>query len=142
MTGKVNWYGDKVMAVLKDAADEVLTAAALQTEAVAKVNITTNDQVDTGFMRASVYVIEVGGKFDRSGVMVTGKLTGAKSGATSVHETAPVIPVPDDCAAVHVAANYALYQEVKKPFLYPAVKSVTRMMGGVIRKVAKECSLD
>lgn len=52
----VNWYGETVKAQTKQDGKKALLALAFQIEGQAKINITNNGQVDTGFMRNSVYV--------------------------------------------------------------------------------------
>jgi len=95
MAAEVKWFGDEVKLVLQGATQEMVQKAATATEAQAKVNITINGQVDTGFMRSSVY-------------------------------TAPI----EGGAKVGVGAEYGIYQETLRPYLYPALERVARTMAG------------
>lgn len=102
MAAKVNWFGDVVKLQLANASAEMVRAAAMQTEAQAKINITNNGQVDTGFMRQSVH---------------------AQIGAES--------------AIVAVGAEYGIYQEMDRPYLYPALERVASRFGGEIVAAGK-----
>ena len=139
---RVDWYGSALQAVLDNAKNDVLTAAAFLCEAQTKVNITENDQVDTGFMRASTYTIEASGDYNRNETMASGTYTGDKSGETNYHENAQPLDPPKGVAAVHVAANYAIYQESKKSFLYKGAKQVVDKLGGKIKEISRENKLD
>lgn len=79
---------------------------ALLVEGQAKVNITRNGQVDTGFMRAAVYT-------DAEGIST---YTGADE------KMAPKIQAPKDGAVVVAGANYSFWQEEQQSFLYRAVE--------------------
>ncbi len=67
MPTRVVWYGDKVKREVRADIDKALTAVALQIEGQARVEITNNGQIDTGFMRASGYT-----KPPEKGVVVVG----------------------------------------------------------------------
>ena len=95
MAARVEWFGDDVKLKLEGATDEMIKKAAFLVEGQAKVNITVNGQVDTGFMRASVYT-----------------------------------KLQDGGAIVGVGADYGIYQETLRPFLYPALERVAQQMGG------------
>ena len=97
MAARVEWFGDDVQLKLEGATDEMIKAAAFMVEGQAKVNITTNGQVDTGFMRASVYTM-----------------------------------LQDGGAIVGVGADYGIYQETLRPFLYPALERVAQSKGGEV----------
>lgn len=100
------------LAQLKIAKAGILTDCALHVEAGAKVNITKNGQIDTGFMRASVQ-------------------TSAPNEKTGSGE----LPDADENTAYAGAtANYSLYQEARKAFMFPALSSLVGAIGGIIEK--------
>ncbi len=57
MPTRVVWHGDQARRQIQADLDRALVAATLQIEAQAKVEITNNGQIDTGFMRSSSYTI-------------------------------------------------------------------------------------
>lgn len=116
----VKWYGDEVKRlILNQAMPEMIAAAALLVEGQTKVNINQNGQVDTGFMVNSVYAVGPGVN-TYGPAAIAGKLA---NGAA--------VPTPAG-AVVGVAAEYAIYQEERLPFLYPALETVAGRMGGQI----------
>lgn len=135
-TADVNWYGDDVRLAFNDAAEEVLRRAAFQIVAQAKVNISVNGQVDTGFMRASGYVIvkDEGDTF-----------SAAQSDATSRNPDAVMAPRArlrdGDVAAVCFGAEYSIYQERRRSFLYRALEQTSDEIGGLIEEVSRERGL-
>lgn len=135
--GEVKFYLDHVLIKCAAASDRALEAAALQIEAQTKVNIQRNNQIDTGFMMNSTYVVTPrmstydqttpsGTEYDRFGRIVERNI-------------APEAPLPDNArAAVVVGAEYAVYQEDQKPFFYPAAESVAQQIKGTAEQVFKE----
>lgn len=116
----VKWYGDEVKRLLLDRAmPEMITAAALMVEGQAKVNINVNGQIDTGFMINSVYA-NGPGVASYAPTAVPGKMANQ-----------PAEP-PKGGAVVGVAAEYAIFQEERNSFLYPALETVAGRMGGKI----------
>ena len=124
MKAKVNWYKNDVMAFVTEASEEALVALGFAIEGQAKANIVANDQVDTGFMLNSGYVI--GGDVD------------TYSFVDEDDSKSPEAIPPDNGAVVAFAADYALFQEMRNSFLYKAVDQVA---GGradtIIKEVAK-----
>jgi len=130
-----------VLASFKKAGEEMADKVALQIEAQTKVNIQQNGQIDTGFMLNSTYTVSkkrnTYGKTNPNGEYVS------QEGDLVKREIAPAVRLPSDAlAAVSVGAEYAVYQEVKKPFLYPAVKTVAGQVGGKAQKIFKEALRD
>lgn len=135
--GEVKFYLDHVLLKTAAASDAALEAAALQIEAQVKVNIQRNNQIDTGFMLNSTYVVTprqstygqtnpTGVEFDRLGNLVQRTI-------------APEISLPENArAAVVVGAEYAVYQEDQKPFVYPAAETVAGQIKGTAEKIFKE----
>ena len=138
MASKVNWYDENVKLVIKDATDDILTEAAFQVEGYAKVHA----PVDTGFMRNAIYTIVTNGDSTRSKTDPDGDYTSKKTGVTSYHAKASEPPKEKHVAMVHAAASYTIYNEMRQSFLYKALKTVQREIGGIIKTVAKEKNLD
>ena len=129
---KVNMHLDHVMLRVRGATDETLHALALQVEGLSKMHIVLNDQIDTGFMLNSVY---------------TESKTGSTYGETwpgGEDKKAPRLRLPQrfSVAAVHVAAVYAIYQEMMNSFLRVAGDEVAGMAGGIANSVYKRALHD
>ena len=128
----VNWYKYDVLLVIDKLTDELATKIAFQVEAEAKPLA----NVDTGFMRNATYTIPATGVpmsvGDRSGRYTD------KDGNSVVRTRNEEIPkIPEHFAAVHSAAEYAIYQEMTHPFLYPALGKVLPLVKGFIVEVAR-----
>ena len=134
---KVTTYLKEIKVTAKGATARALQALALQIEAQTKVNITENDQVDTGFMLNSVYTIFEGGstygqtdasgpRLDRMAEIVERRIApeaGLEEGAL---------------AAVCVGAEYAVFQEARHSFLQRAAESVASQAGAICEPVFAE----
>jgi hypothetical protein len=123
---KFNWYGKEVSLILDGAAEELLTAAAFQGEALIKTDVDL--PVDTGFMRNAVYAIGTESHRDKAV---------ADALAVANRELAPEPDVPDGEAAIHAAASYTIYQENKHNFMYHGLERLARDMGGIVSAVEK-----
>jgi len=137
MEAKVNFYTQKVRLAINRATEHSLEAIAHRIVSRAQENITANDQIDTGFMRASVYMMsknESGyDKCDPSGEYPN---TG---GQTVRRKLAPELSLPGGVGALVAAgAEYAIYQEMRKPFLYKAAEQTAREVGGIIEITARK----
>lgn len=132
---KVIWHGDRVKLALHAALQAMVAAAAFEVEALAKVNITNNGQVDTGFMRQSVYASTPKGSTTPAASGVFYSTTEQRL----VERTAlPSSATPGDTSAiVAVAAEYGIYQEIAQPYLYPALERVASSYGGQIVAAGK-----
>jgi len=103
-----NW--DKIARAIKPAAKAVVRKVAFDAEGQIKAQITANDQIDTGFMRNSVYV-------------VTSEESTYKGGENALSET--VKPSNELEAYVAVAAEYAAYQNyLFQAFFEPGMERV------------------
>ena len=131
MAGKVNWYENDVLLKIGDATDDVLNALALYVEGEAKVNM----NVDTGFMRNATYTILVGGDAGTSGVE-SGSYTN-RAGRSVQRNRVATPAVPEGASAVHSAAEYAIFQELLNPSLYPALQKAQKVAKGVIEEIGK-----
>lgn len=103
-----NW--GKVADSIKPVAKLVVKKTAFDLQGQIQGQITTNDQVDTGFMRSSVYV-------------ATSDQSTYKGGEKALPEIAK--PNSETEAYVAVAAEYAIHQNyLHKPFFEPAIERV------------------
>jgi len=129
----VKWYGDEVLLQLKEATAEMLDAAAHLIETEAKINAA----VDTGFMRNSIYVVtpisNTYGKTDASG-----SFQSKKEKRQVERRLAPQANAPEDGAVVVVGAEYAIYEEMHRAFLYPALEKVASSKGAEIVSAGKK----
>ena len=133
--GEVNWFEEDVILKLDNITRRGLEAVAARIDALTKLNIVANDQVDTGFMVNSVYFVsrDQSTYLDDSGVQVN------REGNFVERQMAPEAPLPTEYTAlVCVGANYAIFQELDNAFLYPALVQAAGEAGGIIEKVAKE----
>jgi hypothetical protein len=135
----VNWYGERVKVVIKGLEARMLTRVAMIGADKAAINIRNNGQVDTGFMMGTVY-----GKGPTASGYANTKKSGeykwqeAKHGGkpgTVYLEAADEVNLPDDeTAVIHCAAEYAIYQEMRMPFMYPALQAVIKEFGGIVEQ--------
>lgn len=113
-------------------ADKALAVVAQEVALIAQANITQNNQVDTGFMRASVYAVWQGGD-NYNQTWSNGAYFGQKSNKIGQREKGDKLDLVGDYSAlVAVGAVYAVNQEVKNHFLYPALeqgRTVVNNMG-------------
>lgn len=115
----VKWYASSVIEAVEAATD--LKRAALWVEGQTKANISDNGQVDTGFMRASVYsVYSSGSTYAEAASTAFGHADKKRKGAQKM---APIAnqKVNKNCAVVAVGANYSIWQERKSSFLLKAL---------------------
>lgn len=134
--GEVKMYLRKVTLKVKGATEDALAALAFQIEGVAKRNITNNNQVDTGFMRSSVYTVtKRGSGHSAAKAGASTKTHSSKRGKSVDHsgDMAPARALPQNASAgVIVGANYAIYQELAQPFLFPAAEEVSKLAKGTL----------
>lgn len=130
--GKVNWYEEDVELVVNDATDEIVTKLAFFVEGEAKVGAA----VDTGFMRNAIYSITPLGS-RRGQTWKSGRYKSRKTGQVSQHNLAPEASIEVSEAAVHAAAEYTIYNELREPFLYPALEKAQGEAPGVIQAVGR-----
>lgn len=127
--GKTKFYTREVLVKVANVSREALGAVAIQLEAQTKVNITANNQVDTGFMLNSVYaVMEDGSTYSQA--------AGQARAQAADREMAPERELPSDAmAGVGVGAEYAVFQEARTSFLYRAAQMVREQAPDEIRRV-------
>ena len=134
----MNWYGERLRAVLKDADEKILDQLAFQTLGRARINIRENRQIDTGFMTNSGYVVSA--QHDTHGeTWPTGDYPwqpGKHGGTTGVSHGERAEKAPVDTrkeSAVAFAAHYSIFQEMRRSFLYQAMQDVIKSFGGIVR---------
>lgn len=131
-TVKVVWKPADGLAQIALAEDQILTAMAFTVEGNAKLNVTDNGQVDTGFMRNSIYTVAPNGQSDPA---PSGTLTSSKTGRQVEREALPPLNAPEGTAIVAVAAEYGLIQEIRDPFLFPALEEAAGQFNSVAGQV-------
>ena len=124
--GKVNWYADDVLLIVDNATDELVTKLAFYVEGEAKTGAT----VDTGFMRNAIYSI----------TPLANRRAQAQAGALAAADRhlAPSLQIEDHEAAVHGAAEYTIYQEMRVGFLYRALEKAQGIAPGLIQSVGRQ----
>ena len=141
-THQVNWYGEDVKLLIRDVNMRGLIAIGYRIEEQTKINITDNQQVDTGFMRNSVYVSAP--KEDSfSQTWDTGEYKSDKTGYMAFRAAWDKIDPPDKrTVVVVVGAEYAVFLELQNSFLLKAVEQVSGMIAeSEIATVAKQSGL-
>jgi hypothetical protein len=124
---KVDWHTERVILVLNNSIAGVLKDAAIKVANRAAVQVSVNNQVDTGFMMNAIYAIWADGSNHDSAEAE------AKSKADRPFADAP--PLPDqDSSAVHGAAEYTVYQEMINSFMYRAFEQYVSEYGGSVEK--------
>lgn len=119
---------DEIVAQAREAMGLSLDAIALQIESQVKVEITTNDQVDTGFLRESVYaLLSTGSHYSQA--------VSAAKGKNPDGQIESEAGLGDAQAAVAVGAEYASEQEQKKSFLFRGAEKVAKQAGATIEQV-------
>ena len=125
-SGKVDWYANDVILRAEGATDELLTQLAFYVEGEAKIEA----PVDTGFMRNAIYAI---------GVDQNHRSTAeGEAGAVADRELAPYPDLKPHEAAVHGAAEYTIYQEMVRSFLYRALEKARAVAPGIIQEVGRK----
>ncbi len=138
---EVRWYRDHVKVLVKDATEEVLKQLGFRIVERAQLNIRDNDQIDTGFMVNSLYVIWGDGSGYGAAKQAAEQQTTGRDGRRVDHseDMAPERALEGSAAAgVVVGANYAIYQEARIPFLYPAGETAAREFGGEAEQIYRK----
>ena len=124
--GKVNWYANDVILRVEGATDELLAQLAFYVEGEAKVGA----PVDTGFMRNAIYALAPDQNHRSTAE--------AESAAVADRGLAPFPDVDAHEAAVHGAAEYTIYQEMLRSFLYDALEKARKVAPGIIQEVGRD----
>lgn len=114
---------------IREDADKKLAKLGYWMEGATKRNIQANGQIDTGFMLNSVFTrvrYQGGSTYAGAGRMARGR--------NRVGRMAPQPGLPEDCAAlVGVGAEYAVFQEMRRSFLYRAGEQMLAEAGRLMR---------
>ena len=128
--GKVDWYAMDVLRLAEDATDEMLTKLALQGEGLAKINApSAKPGFDTGFMRNAIYGLGPTGNHRST----------AESQARGVadRDMASMPQLAPHEAAIHAAAEYTIWWELRFSFLHKALEELSKLAPGVIKDVGR-----
>lgn len=125
------WHGRVVEASIDVLTVRILDALAIECAGLTRRNISENGQIDTGFMLNTVQAFGplhpgIGG-----GMQVVAD----RDGRQVVRHAAAVEGTGPRSAATAVAANYSIYHELEKAFLYPAAEETARNFGAIVRTV-------
>lgn len=136
---QVRWYEQDAILYFGEKERKLLSKLALQCEAFAKINIQQNGQIDTGFMLNSTYAITP--TESRYGeTWESGEYKSSSGGKSVERRRVESLPQPRDSAAVHCAAEYAIYQEIRQSFLYRALEQLQEAFGGEMGIQVRESS--
>lgn len=139
MAGNTRFDTSKVLAHFAEKRRQLTTAMALVVEGQAKINVRENGQIDTGFMVNTVYTVGAS-QNNYAQTWADGEYKSTKRPGEWVDEKkAPeMAPSSDDSAIVAVGAEYAIYQEAAKSFLYKALQQSKGAFGATVKKVAQD----
>lgn len=130
-------YTDQVLVQVNNATAESVKQVAFGIEAGAKAKIQSNGQIDTGFMMNSTYVV-LKGSSSYGQAWGSGKYRSKKTGQSVQRNRASQRSLPTEAAAaIVVGADYAIYQEQRRSFLYAAAEAIVRSVGGTVQRVFK-----
>lgn len=122
---------------ISSARRDVLDAAALAGEGYAKEQMTANDTIDTGFALNSIHAV-----LSASDGTPATVATERDRNGRSVLRTSEGLPAMDDhTSAVGCGADYALWLELRAPFLYPALGMVKQDIPTLIAAAKRKNAL-
>ena len=116
-----------LLAMINKAKVEILTSAAFVAEGGAKPRAS----VDTGFMRNAIYGT---GKGKGGGQRRHQAMSAARGAAARPFADQPLLGEAD--AALHGAALYTIYQDLKLGFMMAGVDEAKRQLPGIVKAVA------
>jgi hypothetical protein len=130
---RINWHAQDVLLAADKAQREWLLRLAFQVEGEFKVRAA----VDTGFMYNATYVNGAG---ESNFIAQEKTLRSEKTGQMGVHRTAPSPEQPQDDSEVimGVAADYAIYSEIRTNALYEALQAVAAQAPATITAVGRK----
>lgn len=128
---KVDWYSQDVVFAVEKATDKILTQLAFEGEGIAK----SGAPVDTGFMRNAIYAIAPGGSHRAQAEADAAETLAGTIEARGMVSTVEVEPHE---AAIHGAAEYTAFQEMRVGFMYAALQALQEIAPGIIRAVGRE----
>ena len=130
---QINWYTQDLMLAVESATDDLLTRLALYVEGQFKVHA----RVDTGFYRNSAYATTPLAE-SSPGTWASGMYRNKGGKLVTRQAVSGSPPVAAHTAAVHVAAEYAVYREIKDGTLYRALEAARAVAPGLIQAVGRE----
>jgi hypothetical protein len=116
---------------------DILNEAAFQAEGLAKQNMVTNDSIDTGFALNTIHAIPVAS----DGIPGTVAALSDQEGRTVLRESNDLPGTTEHSSAVGIGANYGVYIELDKPFLFPAAEQVAKDFGATVERVGRRRGL-
>ncbi len=119
---------------IDDATRDLLNEAAIAGAGYAQQNMVANDSIDTGFALNSIHAVLVNGQ---SVAASTTELTD-KQGELVQRTSAGLPAMGDTTSAVGCAADYAIFIEIREPFLFPAIDQVKQDFGGIVQVVRRK----
>lgn len=134
----VKWYGGKVLDLIEQTNGDILDVVARRLESHIKRNIRDNNQVRTGFMSDSTYVITPKSGSTYSQTPTNGTYRDRKTGQDVRREKAPeASPSKPNRALIGVAADYALFPELQNSFAFRAVDQVDMEMPEIVKEARR-----
>jgi hypothetical protein len=139
MAAQVKWYGPKVLKLLNQSLNQAQDRIARRLAENTQQNIIDNNQVRTGFLGASVYVVSASGStYDRT--WEPGEYFDIKAGEMASRDKAPEVEPAKGNALMGVAADYAMDPEMDNSFAFRSVDQVAGEVAGILSDVARELS--
>ena len=127
-----------VLQLAEEASDEFLTQLAFQGEGLAKINApSATPGFDTGFMRNAIYAIPAGGEAKKTG-WPSGQYKSKNTGQMVQRNRVDQPDLPEHTAAIHGAAEYTIWWELRFSFLYNALEELRKIAPGVIKDVGRQ----
>jgi len=123
---KIRWEPDDTLfAQIDDLSDKELKELAFAIQAEAQANIVANDQVDTGFLLNSAYVVMQDGVNTYNQARGSGEYLSTRTDQIVQRErTGPGFLPAGTRGLIAFGAIYAIWQELKNSFLYRAAEQV------------------
>lgn len=125
----VTWHGKELERRFGQLERDALAAFADAAAALAQSRV----RVDTGFARENTVALYPG---DRSLAGALERRLSSKTGQLVWREAAASPPMDEHTAALYCAAIYAVFIEIRFPFLFPAAQAVMNAAPGILREVA------
>ena len=116
----VKWNGDDLILLIQEGLNISLDEIAFRVIARGQHNIVSNGQVDTSNMLNSGYIVSPN-----------------QNTYVSRKKRVPARTAGEGEAVAGFSVEYALAQEVRKPFFYPAVEVVAGETAGILKKNIK-----
>lgn len=119
---------------IDNATEDLLNEAAIAGAGYAQQNMVANDSIDTGFALNSIHAVLVNGQ----GVEASTQEALDRKGNYVDRVSQGLPAMGDNTSAVGCAASYAIFIEIHKPFLFPALDQVKQDFGGIVQVVRRK----